>query len=129
MWAQAEHGCLPETSCAMDTRMTNAAAPLPMTTSRPDVATIKTAVRTDMAPPVAVTAQAGAEKTRMNRERRSEQDVSTGRRFESSLDLDRETGDLVYRVIDPTSRATISQYPYEGLLRLRAYIKSASEKG
>lgn len=129
MSAQAEHGCLLETSCAMDTRMTNTAAPLSFTTSRPDVAPVRAAIRTDMAPPVAVAAQAGAEKTRMNRERRPEQDSSNGRRFESSLDLDRETGDLVYRVIDPTSRATISQYPYEGLLRLRAYMKTVSEKG
>ncbi|MCZ8181332.1 MAG: hypothetical protein O9322_00015 [Beijerinckiaceae bacterium] len=78
---------------------------------------------------MAVAAQAGSEQARWNRERRPDNSGSQGRRFESSLDLDRETGDLVYRVIDPTSRATISQYPYEGLLRLRAYIKSVSDKG
>ncbi len=113
----------------MDNRISTGVAPLPMTTSRPDLAAPKAAVRTDMAPPVAVTAQAASEQTRWHRERRPDNSGANGRRFESSLDLDRETGDLIYRVIDPTSRATISQYPYEGLLRLRAYIKSANEKG
>lgn len=113
----------------MDTRMTTGAPQVPISNPRPDLAAPKAAVRTDMAPPVAVAAQAGSEQARWNRERRPDNSGSQGRRFESSLDLDRETGDLVYRVIDPTSRATISQYPYEGLLRLRAYIKSVSDKG
>ncbi|WP_284180114.1 hypothetical protein [Rhabdaerophilum sp. SD176] len=113
----------------MDTRMTTGAPQVPISTTRTDLATPKAAVRTDMAPPVAVAAQAGSEQARWNRERRPDNSSSQGRRFESSLDLDRETGDLVYRVIDPTSRATISQYPYEGLLRLRAYIKSVNDKG
>ena len=113
----------------MDTRMTTGAPQVPISNPRPDLAAPKAAIRTDMAPPVAVAAQAGSEQARWNRERRPDNSGSQGRRFESSLDLDRETGDLVYRVIDPTSRATISQYPYEGLLRLRAYIKSVSNKG
>jgi uncharacterized FlaG/YvyC family protein len=36
---------------------------------------------------------------------------------------DRETGDLVYQVIDPESRAVVSQYPYEAVLKLRAYLQ------
>jgi hypothetical protein len=111
----------------MDTRLTSVAAPIPINTSRPDLGAPKAAVRTELSPPVAVAAQAGAEQSRFNRERRS--DMGQGKRqFESTLDFDRETGDLIYRVIDPSSRATISQYPYEGLLKLRAYIKATTNK-
>lgn len=111
----------------MDTRLTNVGAPTPINTSRPDLGAPKAAVRTELSPPVAVAAQAGAEQSRFNRERRSDPGHNK-QHFESSLDLDRETGDLIYRVIDPTSRATIAQYPYEGLLKLRAYIKATGNK-
>lgn len=111
----------------MDTRLTNVAAPIPINTSRSDLGAPKAAVRTELSPPVAVAAQAGAEQSRFGRDRRS--DASNGKQhFESSLDFDRETGDLIYRVIDPSSRTTIAQYPYEGLLKLRAYIKATSNK-
>jgi hypothetical protein len=113
----------------METRLNHAVAPLPNTQSRPDMGAPKAAVRTEMAPPIAVTAQAGAEQSRWTRERKSDPGLAGRPRYENSVDLDRETGDLIYRVIDPTSRATIAQYPYEGLLKLRAYIKSATEKG
>lgn len=113
----------------MDTRISNAVAPLPSSQTRTDIAATRGAVTTDMAPPVAITAQAGAEQNRWNRDRRGDGPGQVRRQFENSLDLDRETGDLIYRIIDPSSRAVIAQYPYEGLLKLRAYIKSTNSRG
>lgn len=107
----------------METRLTGA-APLPGSLPhRPEIVPNPRATRTELAPPVAVSAQVGAEMTRWKKER----EESFGKRTESSIETDRETGDLVYKVIDPATRATVSQYPYESLLKLRAYIKSASE--
>jgi len=108
----------------MDTRLTSAAPHMPIATGRHDAAPVREAVRTDLAPPVAVSAQVGAEQARWTRDQRGP-DVT--RRRESSIETDRETGDLVYKVIDPETRATVAQYPYESLLKLRAYIKSADE--
>lgn len=108
----------------MDTRLTSAVPHMPIATGRHDAAPVREAVRTDLAPPVAVAAQVGAEQARWTRDQRSP-DIT--RRRESSIETDRETGDLVYKVIDPETRATVAQYPYESLLRLRAYIKTADE--
>lgn len=112
----------------MDTRLTSAVPHMPIATGRHDAAPVREAVRTDLAPPVAVAAQVGAEQARWTRDqRRAEGGPDITKRRESSIETDRETGDLVYKVIDPETRATVAQYPYESLLKLRAYIKSADE--
>jgi hypothetical protein len=90
---------------------------------------VRAAIRTDLAPPQAVAAQAGAEQTRFGRNGRREASVGEARMHATSIDTDRETGDLVYRVIDPESRAVVAQYPYEAVLRLRAYIQHSDEGG
>lgn len=110
----------------MDTRLTSAVPYPSVAPARHDAAPVREAVRTDLAPPVAVAAQAGAEQTRWSRDRRSGAPQGEPR-HESSIDTDRETGDLVYRVIDPETRATVSQFPYESILKLRAYLRSAAE--
>lgn len=112
----------------MDTRLTNTAPYLSFAPTRVDAAPARGAVRTDLPPPVAVAAQAGAEKMRWSRDqRRAETSKDAPQRLDSSIETDRETGDLVYKVIDPETRATVSQYPYESLLKLRAYIKSTED--
>lgn len=106
----------------MDTRLNNSApypTPAPV---RIDAAPVREAVRTDLNPPAAVAAQSGAEMVRSTRGQR--QHAGSLPQHESSIDTDRETGDLVYRIIDPETRTTIAQYPYESILKLRAYIRS-----
>lgn len=111
----------------MDTRLSSAVAQVPLAHTRPEAAPVREAVRTDLAPPVAVAAQAGSEQTRWSRDQRRAE-TATRRETESSIETDRETGDLVYRVIDPETKQTVTQYPYESLLRLRAYIKAADSE-
>lgn len=110
----------------MDTRLTSAAPHMPIATGRHEAAPVREAVRTDLAAPIAISAQVGAEQSRWNRDQRRTEAGSIKAR-ESSIETDRETGDLVYKVIDAETRATVSQYPYESLLKLRAYIKSTEE--
>lgn len=110
----------------METRLTpmvGAAAAAPV---RVEAAPARTAVRTDLAPPKAVTAQAGSEQVRQNRDRRDP--PTAGSKQTSSYDIDRETGELIYKVIDQDTQSVLAQYPYEGLLKLRAYIKSVENK-
>lgn len=109
----------------MDTRLTSAAPHMPIATGRHDAAPVREAVRTDLAPPVAVSAQVGAEKARWTREQRGP-DVT--RRRESSIETDRETGDLIYKVIDAETRETIAQYPFQTMLKLRAYIRATGDQ-
>ncbi|MCA3629475.1 MAG: flagellar protein FlaG [Methylobacterium sp.] len=54
--------------------------------------------------------------------------MAGGRETKSSFDVDRETGELIYKVIDQDTQSVLAQYPYEGLLKLRAYIKSAETR-
>ncbi|KAF0230476.1 MAG: hypothetical protein FD175_1592 [Beijerinckiaceae bacterium] len=110
----------------MDTRLTSAVPHMPIATGRQDAAPVREAVRTELAAPVAVSAQVGAEQSRWNRDRRFAE-AGMPKPRESSIETDRETGDLVYKVIDAETRATVAQYPYESLLKLRAYIKSTEE--
>ncbi len=112
----------------MDTRLTTAVPHMPLAPARLDTAPVRAAVRTDLPTPVAVAAQAGAEQSRWQRDRmRDERNGGTPKPTESLIETDRETGDLVYKTIDPETRETITQYPYESLLKLRAYVKSTSE--
>ncbi len=109
----------------METRLTlpvGAAAVAPV---RVESAPVRTAVRTDLDPPKAVAAQAGAEQVRTQRDRR---EPGMPKQTGSSYDVDRETGELIYKVIDQETRNVLAQYPYEGLLKLRAYIKSTESK-
>jgi hypothetical protein len=108
---------------AMDTRLTNSVPYPSLAPVRPEAAPVRNAVRTDLAPPQAVAAQAGAEQTRFSRNARRDASGGETIRNESSVTTDRETGDLVYQVIDPESRAVVSQYPYEAVLKLRAYLQ------
>lgn len=113
----------------MDTRPTTAVPFQTLAPVRPESAPARAAVRTDLAPPLAVAAQSGAEQTRFNRNGRREAGVGETPLHATSIDTDRETGDLVYRVIDPESRAVVSQYPYEAVLKLRAYIQQSDDRG
>jgi hypothetical protein len=114
----------------MDTRLSSTTSLPPIAVTRADPAPVRNAVQTDLAPPIAISAQVGSEKTRWAKDpRKQEQSPGNKRQNESSIETDRETGDLVYKIIDPTTRATVSQYPYESLLKLRAYIKSTDQSG
>ena len=106
----------------MDTRLTSAVPHMPIATGRHDAAPVREAVSTDLAPPIAVAAQAGAEQSRWAKDQRRPPNGLKQR--ESSIETDRETGDLIYKVIDAETRETIAQYPFETMLKLRAYIKS-----
>lgn len=109
----------------MDARMTSpviAPAPAP---ARVDAAPVRAAVRTDLVPPQAVAAQAGAEQTRFGRKDQSSSEAS--KHTKASFDVDRETGELIYKVIDKDTKNVLSQYPYDSLLKLRAYIRSQDE--
>ena len=112
-------------SRAMDTRLSNAVTSTPIAPARVEPVAARQAVRTDLPPPAAVSAQAGAEQARFGR---SQHDANEKRRLQSSIETDRETGDLVYKVIDPESRTAVAQYPYESVLRLRAYIRTRDEE-
>jgi hypothetical protein len=112
----------------METRLSNTPSTLPLSPSRPESAPVRAAIQTDLAPPLAVSAQVGAEKSRWSRKDDPSSQRPREKISETSIETDRETGDLVYKVIDPESRAVLSQYPYESLLKLRAYIRAASDK-
>ncbi len=107
----------------METRLTPTVGAAAIGPMRVETAPVRNAVRTDLAPPKAVSAQAGAEQVRQTRDRR-ESGMSGGRETKSSFDVDRETGELIYKVIDQETQRVLAQYPYEGLLKLRAYIRS-----
>lgn len=111
----------------MDTRLTSAVPHQPLAPARLDAAPVREAVRTDLPVPVAVAAQVGAEQTRFSRGQRRAEDEQTTARRESSIETDRETGDLIYRVIDPETRATVAQYPNNAILKLRAYVRSTED--
>jgi hypothetical protein len=112
----------------MDTRLTSAVPHMPVATGRHDAAPVREAVATDLAPPVAVAAQAGAEQSRWTKDqRRAQSGPGAPKPRESSIETDRETGDLIYKVIDAETRETIAQYPFQTMLKLRAYIKSQDD--
>lgn len=112
----------------MDTRVSNQMPPMPVSSARIDAAPVRAAVVTDLPVPAAVSAQVGSEQTRWSRNnRKDEAEAGLLPRSESSFELDRETGDLIYKVIDPESRTTVMQYPYESTLRLRAYIRAEDD--
>lgn len=102
----------------METRLSQLVPVTPLAPSRQDTAAVRAGVRTDLPPPQAVAAQVGAEQVRWHREKR---------KHETHCDIDKETGELVYRVIDIDSRQSVAQYPYESMLKLRAYIQAADE--
>lgn len=112
------------------------AAPPP---SRPEPLPVREAVRTDLAVPQAVSAMAGAEQTSANLSKRPSlfKDARTAAPDsapplpapkESLMEADKETGDLIYKVIDPETRKIVTQYPAEALLRLRAYIRAEDQQ-
>jgi hypothetical protein len=113
----------------METRITNTVPVASLATARHEAAPVRDAVRTDLNPPAAISAQVGAEQVRWTRDGRSSEGRRPGEKtYESSIETDRETGDLVYKIIDPETRAVMSQYPYESLLKLRAYIRNVDLK-
>ncbi|MCA3593736.1 MAG: flagellar protein FlaG [Methylobacterium sp.] len=111
----------------METRLTPTVGAAAIGPMRVETAPVRNAVRTDLAPPKAVSAQAGAEQVRQSRDRR-EGGIAGGRETKSSFDVDRETGELIYKVIDKDTQSVLSQYPYESVLKLRAYIKSVESQ-
>jgi hypothetical protein len=114
----------------MDTRLSGSVPVASVGTGRSDPVPVRQAVHTDLPPPAAISAQVGADQTRWSKDRRPKEtgpDIS--KKFESSIELDRETGDLIYKVVDPETRKAVSQYPYEATLKLRAYIRAVDELG
>lgn len=112
----------------MDTRLTSAVPHMPAATGRSDTAPVREAIRTDLAPPVAISAQVGAEQSRWTKDpRRMASSPGTLKPRESSIETDRETGDLIYKVVDAETRETIAQYPFQTMLKLRAYIRSQDD--
>ena len=105
----------------METRPALAAPFIPQSTPRADPAPVRGAVATDLAVPQAVAAQAGAEQTRW-RKARSEQHEATEPFKDHHVITDRETGDLVFQVIDPVTFTVVTQTPNEQILKLRAYL-------
>lgn len=108
----------------MDTRLTNTVPHASIAPARLESAPVRNAVPTELAPPIAVSAQVGAEQTRWQKDKKTPAEAQT-RQVETTFSIDRETGDLVYRVIDAETKMAVAQYPYESLLRLRAYFRSA----
>lgn len=94
--------------------------------ARLDTVPVRAAVRTEMVPPQAVTAKAGAEQAKFGRKDPSR--TNETRQTDASFDLDRETGELIYKVIDKETQGVVSQYPYDSLLKLRAYIRAQDER-
>lgn len=111
----------------METRLTPSVGAAAIGPVRVETAPVRNAVRTDLAPPKAVSAQAGAEQVRQSRDRR-EGGVAGNTDTKSSFAVDRETGELIYKVIDQVTQNVLAQYPYEGLLKLRAYIKNVDSR-
>ncbi|MCU0817718.1 MAG: flagellar protein FlaG [Beijerinckiaceae bacterium] len=111
----------------METRLTQTVGAAAIAPVRVESAPVRNAIRTDLPPPKAVAAQAGAEQARQHRDRRDASAPGT-KQTSSSFDVDRETGELIYKVIDQNTQSVLAQYPYEGLLKLRAYIKSSEGK-
>lgn len=109
----------------MDARMTAPVSAPALAPARVDAAPVRAAVRTELAVPQAVSAQVGAEQTRFGRKGQSS--PGEEKRTSSTFDVDRETGELIYKVIDKETRNVVSQYPYDSLLKLRAYIRSQDE--
>lgn len=114
----------------MDTRLSGSVPVASIGTGRSDPVPVRQAVHTDLPPPAAISAQVGADQTRWTKDRRpKEGEAEVSKKYASSIELDRETGDLVYKVIDPETRKAVSQYPYEATLKLRAYIRAVDEQG
>ena len=114
----------------MDTRLSGSVPVASIGTGRSDPVPLRQAVHTDLPPPAAVSAQVGSDQTRWTKDRRpKESEPVVSKKYESSIELDRETGDLIYKVVDPETRSAVSQYPYEATLKLRAYIRAADEVG
>lgn len=109
----------------MDARVTLPVSAPALTPARVDAAPVRAAVRTDLVPPKAVSAQAGAEQSRFGR--RDQSSSESSKHTKASYDVDRETGELIYKVIDKDTKTVVSQYPYDSLLKLRAYIRSQDE--
>jgi hypothetical protein len=111
----------------METRSSTAVPFVPQAPARVETAPVREAVRTDLNPPKAVSAQVGAEKSRWQRNR-NEDDSEAAKQRKSSVTTDRDTGDLVYQVLDPGTRAVLVQTPHESILKLRAYIAKAERQ-
>ncbi len=81
---------------------------------------MRRAVVTELPVPKSVTAQVGADQVRGQKAKQALAEAAGRRR--PAIVTDRDTGDLVYQVIDPHSRAVLFQSPHEAILKLRAYI-------
>lgn len=110
----------------MDARVTQSVGAPALAPARLDAAPVRAAVRTDLVPPQAVAAQAGAEQSRFGR-KDNQNSAGTDKHTASSFDVDRETGELVYKVIDQETSSVLSQYPYASILQLRAYLRSQDD--
>lgn len=112
----------------METRPASGVPHAVVAPARLDLGPVRGAVRTDLAPPIAIAAQAGSEQTRLTRERRRDDGEQPKKSTETSFSTDRETGELVFQVMDSTTHDVVAQYPYDSLLKLRAYIRAADER-
>ncbi|CAN1545733.1 hypothetical protein MCEMSEM23_01955 [Rhabdaerophilaceae bacterium] len=110
----------------MEARVIQPVAATAQTPARPVTVPVRQAVPTELAAPEAVSAQAGADKARSH-QRDNRKEPGLPKQTVSSCDIDRETGALVYQLLDKDTSAVIDQYPYDSLLRLRAYLKLKAE--
>ena len=109
----------------METRLSTAVPFVPQAPARSEAAPVREAVRTELPTPQAVSAQVGVEQTRWQRGADPNNKSASLDRQRSTVTTDRATGDLVYQVLDPGTRAVLVQTPHESILKLRAYIHSA----
>jgi hypothetical protein len=112
----------------METRPSTAVPFVPQAPVRAEAAPVREAVRTELPIPQAVSAQVGAEKTRWQRTPDPAAKRPSEERPRSTVSRDSATGDLVYQVLDPGTRAVLVQTPHESILKLRAYIHSAERQ-
>jgi hypothetical protein len=114
----------------METRPMTAVPYVPQAPVRAEAAPVREAVRTDLPVPQAVSAQVGADQTRWqkNHDPKDKDKGAAPDRQRSTVTTDRATGDLVYQVLDPGTRAVLVQTPHESILKLRAYIHSVDRQ-
>lgn len=109
----------------MDTRLNGVSPVTSAAPARIEAAPVRQAVRTELPAPNAVAAQAGVEQSRWNRSRAL--DVSALPHpvgLQTSVAIEPQSGDFIFRLIDPASGTAILQYPSESIMKLRAYVRT-----
>src|SRR3954468_20885250 len=85
----------------------------PVVRPQPDAA--KHAVETELPPPKTTTAASAAARSNLQPQTSN---------LSNQIVIDREAAQIVYRVVDSTTRLVLQQYPDEARLRSRAYQRA-----